>query len=185
MTDWFETLEGLHGAVWATLAQGLADARHPARHPTFATVTADGWPEARTVVLRASDRGAARIAVYTDLQSGKIRSLEGTPRAALHVWDPDQALQLRLQAHVAIRTGAEARDHWNRVPDHARQSYGVTPPPGTAIIGALDYVKEPDPATFAVLICDVMQIDVVHLGARHRRAAFSRCDDWAGQWLSP
>lgn len=185
MTDWFTTADGIWGRVWATLGRGVADAKHPARRPTFATVSPTGWPEARTVVLRNADRETAEVTVHTDLFSDKIKSLTQTPRAALHIWDAKADLQIRLQAEVTIISGAETRTLWDRIPDHAQQSYGVTPPPGTPIDTALDYIKKPDPATFAVLTCTVVHIDAVHLGADHRRIAFSRDRGWDGQWLSP
>ncbi|MEY1557662.1 pyridoxamine 5'-phosphate oxidase family protein [Yoonia sp. R2331] len=184
MSEWFSTLDGLRDRVWETLALGVADADHPARYPTFATISTDGWPEARTVVLRSVEKGAA-IKVFTDLYSHKIPSLKAAPRAALHVWDADQALQIRLQAEVAILTGAATDVDWETVPDHSRQSYGTQPAPGRPIADALDYSKVPDRATFAVLLCRIRWIDAVHLGADHRRAGYSRDDDWAGQWLSP
>ena len=185
MSNWFETTEGQWQKLWSVLGRGVADAKHPARRPTFATVSPDEWPEARTVVLRSADQAAAELTLHTDLYSDKITSLRTTPRAALHIWVPQQNLQLRLQAGVTIQHGGDTRALWDKIPDHAQQSYGVTPPPGTPIAGALDYVKEPDPATFAVLICALTHIDVVHLGDDHRRIAFSRDRGWAGQWLSP
>lgn len=185
MTDWFETTEGTLLRVWDTLGLGVADAAHPARRPTFATVSPSGWPEARTVVLRAADRQAGTVSLHTDLYSDKIRSLKASARAALHIWDAEQNLQIRLQAEVTIQSGDMTRALWDRIPDHAQQSYGVSPAPGAPIATALDYVKQPDPATFAVLKCTVMHIDAVHLGINHRRASFSRVHHWQGQWLSP
>ncbi|MBR2654885.1 MAG: pyridoxamine 5'-phosphate oxidase family protein [Loktanella sp.] len=185
MNNWFETLDGMRAQAWDLFAAGVRDATHPCRLPTICTVTPDGWPEARTMVLRGADPVAGVVMLHTDLYSTKLASLRQTPRVALHVWDAAAALQIRLQAEVTISSGDSVRALWDKIPDHARQSYGVTPPPGTAIADALDYVKSPDPATFAVLACRVMQVDLVHLGDRHRRAAYSRSDDWAGQWLSP
>lgn len=185
MSDWFTTLDGLLARMWETLTNGARDAAHPARQPTLATVSPDGWPEARTVVLRSADRAAGLVTIHTDLHSDKIASLRAMPRAALHIWAPEQALQIRLQANVTIQSGPELLPLWQRIPDHAQQSYGVTPPPGQPIATALDYVKQPDPATFAVLHCVIGHIDLVHLGADHRRASFSRDRHWAGQWLSP
>lgn len=185
MTDWFETHAGLLQETWNILDKGVADARHPARRPTFATISPDGWPEARTLVLRASDQGAAMLSLHTDITSDKIKSLAKTARAALHVWDEGENLQIRIQADVIVETGASTRALWDKIPDHAQQSYGVTPPPGTPIENALDYVKEPDPATFAILHCRLAHIDVLYLGAQHRRASYSRARHWQGQWLSP
>jgi len=141
------------------------------------------WFETRD--LRGVDPVAGQVEVHTDLYSDKIASLRANPLAALHVWLPDDGLQIRLQTRVAIAQGDAVRDVWAKVPDPSRQSYGITPAPGTPIKNALDYVKDPDPATFAVLTCAVMTIDVVHLGAVHRRAAFTREGEWQGQWLAP
>lgn len=185
MTKWFETTEGLWAKLWRTLAEGVENAGHPARRPTFATVSPDGWPEARTVVLRTADPHEGIVAVHTDLHSDKMNSLQASPRAALHVWVPEDDLQIRLQAEVTIVSGEATRLLWQTIPDHAQQSYGVVPPPGTPIKDALDYVKSPDPDTFAVLSCEITAVDLVHLGAAHRRAQFSRVRHWQGQWLSP
>ena len=185
MSEWYETLAGLHARAWETLGLGVGNPLHPARLPSFATVSPDGWPEARTVVLRGAEMVSAEVSVHTDLYSGKIQSLRAHPKASLHIWDSEQALQLRMQAEVSIASGIDTRPLWDKIPDHAQQSYGVTPPPGALIDGALDYIKQPDPDTFAVLTCRITQIDVVHLGDDHRRALFSRESNWAGQWLSP
>ncbi|MFQ6553734.1 pyridoxamine 5'-phosphate oxidase family protein [Aestuariibius insulae] len=185
MSDWFETLEGTLDQIWSRLSRGVADRRAPARQPTFATVSPSGWLEARTVVLRRADRQAAELDVYTDISSDKIKSLTATPRAALHIWEPKPRLQIRLQADVAILQDAEAAGIWSNLPPEARLSYGSTPSPGTQIETSLAYVKDPDPAQFAILRCSLISIDAVHLGDDHRRAAFTRKQDWTGQWLAP
>ena len=185
MNSWFETHEGTWQRIWDTLGRGVADAKHPARRPTLATVSPQGLPEARTVVLRHADRTDATVSLHTDLFSDKIKSLRQTPHVALHVWDARQNLQIRLQAEVLIKSGPSTRALWDKIPEHAQQAYGGTPPPGVPIEEALAYVKQPDPTTFAVLDCAVMTIDAVHLGENHRRCSFSRARHWHGQWLSP
>lgn len=185
MSEWFETLEGIDTRVWQTLARGVADRRSAARHPTLATVSPDGWPEARTVVLRAADITGRSFDIHTDAFSSKVQSLRERPRAALHVWDEKQELQLRLQADVTILTGDSVADLWKNVPDKSRQAYGTAPAPGTALDHALAYTKPADPAAFAVLRCHVIAVDAVHLGAEHRRAFFTRDSDWVGEWLAP
>ena len=185
MSEWFETRAGLLAKVWSVLEAGLSLRDAPARQPCFATVSPGGWPEARTVVLRGVDQTTAQVEVHTDLHSGKIASLRANPIAALHVWAPDDALQIRLQARVTISDGNAVQAIWEQVPDPSRQSYGISPAPGTPIDAALNYVKKPDPATFAVLTCAVEMIDAVHLGVAHRRVSFEREDNWQGQWLAP
>lgn len=185
MTDWFATLDGLRAQAWQRLADGVADRDAPTRLPTLATVSPDGWPESRIVVLRRAVPSKALLEVYTDSESAKIVSLRRMPRAALHVWDPDRDLQIRMQADVILTQGVAVSDRWRALPDVARLSYGVVPAPGAAIAGARDYEKTPHESRFCVLSLFVRHIDVVHLGAHHRRAAFAPTDGWAGQWLVP
>lgn len=178
------TLEGLLEAGW-TLAMAATGPDHPARLVSLATVSTAGGPEVRTVVLRSADPRAAQVEVQTDLHSDKITSLRARPEAAIVLWDEAARLQLRLTGGVAIRHGEALRAVWEQVPDLNRQSYGITPAPGTPIEGPLDYVKRPDLESFAVLDIAVESLDIVHLGERHRRAVYRRADGFAGQWLVP
>ena len=140
MSDWFETLEGLNSRLWQCLGRGVADRHHPARHPTLATIGPDGWPEARTVVLRGADPIAGTLTVHTDLHSAKVASLTAMPRAAFHVWIEKDRLQLRLACSVTLRHGAggmgqgsrsiapKLRDHPSpRNPDHQRPGLCQSP----------------------------------------------------------
>lgn len=182
---WAADLDTLHAQVWTLILRGVADRHAAARHPTLATVSTGGWPEARTVVLRAADQGAGTLDFHTDLNSPKVTALRSNPRAALHVWDGAAHLQTRIEATLTIFTGEDVAQIWSRVPDPSRQSYGTKPAPGRPIRSALAYDKGPDLASFAVLRCCVQALDVLHLGPRHRRARFQRTDGWTGQWLAP
>lgn len=182
---WAEDLSQLHAEVWLRLSRGVHDRHAPARHPTLATVTSDGWPQARTVVLRAADKPAGTLDIHTDLYSAKVQELRAAPFAALHVWDASAHLQVRLQARVTLLTGPDVAAIWAGVPEASRLSYGSNPAPGQPISQALDYTKKPDPARFAVVRLSVQTIDALHLGPNHRRARFDRFDDWAGEWLAP
>lgn len=182
---WARDLSELHAQVWTRLARGVHDRHAPARHPTLATIGTDGMPQARTVVLRATDRSAATLDLHTDLHSAKVAELRANPRASLHVWNPSPHLQVRIEAEVAILTGAAVADIWERVPEPSRMAYGSLPAPGQPIADALDYDKSPDQAAFAVLRLSVQAIDAVHLGHDHRRARFNRADGWTGRWLAP
>lgn len=174
----------LNGA-WSHLEHGVAQATSLARYPTFATVSPDGMPQARTVVLRGADRDRGRLEVQTDIETEKVTALRHNPTAALHVWLPEADLQIRLTARVTILTGAAVDDAWARVPATSRVSYGTEPLPGTPIVQVYAYEKPANRSRFAVLDCQLTQIDLVHLDTRHRRAAFSVTDGWRGKWLAP
>ncbi|MCU0906104.1 MAG: pyridoxamine 5'-phosphate oxidase family protein [Rhodobacteraceae bacterium] len=187
---WAATLATLQDQVWSRLVRGVHDRRTPARHPTLATVSPDGAPRARTVVLRGADRTAARLVVYTDLRSAKVADLRARAQAALHLWDAGAHLQVRLSASVVILTGDAVAHLWARLPEAGRLSYGGDPAPGQPVPDTLGPdaptpVRVPDPAAFAVLHLDLQEMDVLHLGPRHRRAVYARADGWAGHWVAP
>ena len=182
---WASELAGLHAQVWTRLARGVRDRRAAARHPTLATVSPAGMPQARTVVLRAADSVSATVDIHTDINSTKVTELRANPKAALHVWDGTAHLQLRLEARATILTGADVAEIWAQVPETSRIAYGSNPAPGQPVTDGLAFVKHPDPACFAVLRLHVQAMDVLHLGRDHRRARFVRGDNWAGQWLAP
>jgi len=182
---WACDLAQLFAEVWQRLTRGVHDRHAPARHPTLATVTPDGRPQARTVVLRAADKQAGSLDIHTDLRSAKVQELRATPFAALHVWDAPAHLQMRIEARVTVLTGQDVVAIWAGVPAASRLSYGSSPAPGQPIAQALDYTKAADPAAFAVLRLSISTIDALHLGPNHRRARFDRMDGWAGAWLAP
>lgn len=178
-------LSALLSEVWQHLGRGAADGRHPARYPTLATVSPAGMPEARTVALRAARRSQNRLEAHTDISTPKVASLAHHPWAQFHIWIPRADLQLRVTTRVEIVTGAEVQAQWDAVPAASRVSYGTAPVPGTPIDHVYAYDKPPVRDRFAVLSCDVHEMDVVHLGAQHRRALFRAEDDWTGQWVAP
>ncbi len=171
--------------AWQHLGRGVADGKSPARYPTFATVSPDGMPEVRTVALRRADSAAQVLEVHTDIETPKVAALRQTPWASLHVWLARADLQIRATARVDILTGPQVQADWDRVPAASRVSYGTNPVPGAPIDHVFAYDKPPDRDRFAVLRCHVAKLDLVHLGARHRRAVFERDTDWAGQWVAP
>ncbi len=182
---WACDLSQLYAEVWLRLTRGVHDRHAPARHPTLATVSPEGRPQARTVVLRAADKSAGTLDIHTDLRSAKLGDLRVTPFAALHVWDTSAHLQLRLEARVTILIGQEVATIWAAVPATSRLSYGSTPAPGQPIAQALDYTKIPDAGSFVVLRLQITAVDALHLGPNHRRARFDQENEWAGAWLAP
>ena len=117
---WAGDLAPLHAEVWQHLTRGVHDRHAPARHPTLATVSPDGRPQARTVVLRAADKVAGTLDIHTDLRSAKVMDLRASPFAALHVWDTSAHLQLRIEACVTILTGHDVATTWQGVPEASR-----------------------------------------------------------------
>lgn len=92
------------------LAQWLPANNAPERPlMTLATVSADGWPNARTVLL--SEWSAEGFAFHTDARSRKIAEVDATGRAALMIplFSEEASRQLVVQGTVeAVEPEEEA-----------------------------------------------------------------------------
>jgi pyridoxamine 5'-phosphate oxidase len=85
---------------------------------TLATVSADGAPSARIVLLKGADERG--FVFYTNLQSRKGGELAGNTRAALLFhWKP-QARQVRIEGHVEPVTADEADAYYASRPRISR-----------------------------------------------------------------
>lgn len=170
---------------WRHLTRGVADRHAAARHPVFATVSPDGHPEARTVVLRAASRSNGTVEIHTDGGSDKITSLRANPLAHLVIWDEKSNLQIRLSTSVTIQQGEAVAARWHNVSDGSRMAYGATPRPGTPIANAHAYKKLASLDWFTVLTCRIESIELMQLADPHRRAVFNALDGWKGAWWVP
>ncbi|MHA7887573.1 pyridoxamine 5'-phosphate oxidase family protein [Roseicyclus sp.] len=174
------TLSSLLDTAWSHLTRGVADRKHPARHPTLATLGPDG-PELRTLVLRGADRAAATLELFTDAASPKALQIAADPRVALHVWLPKPQLQIRARARAAILPGDPAL--FARLPAEAQANYSGTVP-GTPLETTGDRPTG-GAARFARITCTLAELDILHLGTPHIRALYRASDGWQGQWVAP
>lgn len=106
-----------------------------------ATVSPDGLPEVRTVVLRGlGPDGDPCFA--TDARSAKLASLRATPWLELCLFDGAAGLQWRLLGRAHVHAGdALARRVWEALPPPSRALF-LTPPPGRPLAAA---APGPDP----------------------------------------
>ncbi|AHM03414.1 pyridoxamine 5'-phosphate oxidase-related protein, FMN-binding protein [Roseibacterium elongatum DSM 19469] len=174
-----QTLTGMFDMVWGHLSRGVSDRRHPARHPTLATIGPDG-PDMRTLVLRAAHRDSARLDLHTDAASPKYAQIRRDPLIALHVWIPKARLQIRARGLARLEPGDPAL--FAALPPEAQANYGG-PAPGTA--GPHTQPPTPDASRFALIRCQVTQIDALLLADPHQRALYTAETGWQGQWIAP
>ncbi|MFW5655279.1 MAG: pyridoxamine 5'-phosphate oxidase family protein, partial [Roseicyclus sp.] len=135
-------------------------------------------PEARTLVLRAVDRAAARLTFHTDMASPKVAQIRADPRVALHVWIPKDRLQIRIRARATVQPGDPAI--FAGLPAEARRNYGGAVPGGVPDErqGGGDVVR------FACILLEATRIDALLLDDPHRRAIFE-APDWHGRRVAP
>ena len=192
-------LTEIHTHAWRLLVRGASDRRSPVHTPVVASVTANGAPDARVMVLRAADREAATLRFHTDARSPKCAALAGKPVSVL-AYHPGEAVQLRIAGSARIHTHGEAVERiWAQSTAFARRVYLTTGAPGTLVATASSGLPEaiegqkpdeadlvPARANFALVVVQIAEIDWLHLAqSGHRRARFCADDGWAGQWLLP
>ena len=79
---------------------------HDATAMTLSTVSGDGRPSARVVLLKGVDGGG--FVFYTNTRSKKGRELAGNPHVALTLWWPHIGWQVRIEGIAAPVSAAEA-----------------------------------------------------------------------------
>ena len=181
----FQKLDNFLDFAWSQISRGKVDKKSPARHPTFVTSSTNGIPNARTLVIRRSDRKNSQIEFHTDTASSKMLALEENPRAGIHVWLPKVQLQIQMDVVVEVKVGDITIPYWRNVPTNSRLAYGTIPSPGTVIGSPLAYDHAPDQKRFAVLVCHIQSITLLLLGTKHIRAYYKKTTNWQGEWLSP
>ena len=181
----FQKLDDFLDFGWAQIYRGKADKKSPARYPAFVTSNADGFPNARTLVMRRSDRENNQIEFHTDTASSKMMELGRNPRAGIHIWLPKVQLQIQMDVVVEIKVGDITIPYWNNVPINSRVTYGTIPSPGNVIESPFAYDYDPDQKRFAGLVCHIESIQLLLLGVKHVRANYKKTNNWQGEWLSP
>ena len=181
----FQKLDDFLDFGWAQIYRGKVDKKSPARHPTFVTSSHDGIPNARTLVMRRSDRKNNQIEFHTDTASSKMLDLKRDPRAGIHIWLPKVQLQIQMDVIIEIKVGDTIIPIWKNVPTNSRVAYGTIPNPGSVIESPFAYDHAPDHKRFAVLICHIESIQLLLLGVKHIRANYKKTNNWKGEWLSP
>lgn len=157
--------------IWEALARASRARESPWRTPVLATVSADGAPQARMLVLRAADSRARRLELHSDSRSAKFHSIAGNPLVELCFWHPAAGLQLRAAGEGRVETSLARRESaWARVPDESRRNYRTESAPG-AILPGPDANRAADGfANFAILDVEVSRLEWLWLGGvRHER----------------
>ena len=188
----YDDLAGTLGYAWAMLARGVKDRKSSFHTPTIATTGLDGTPRLRTVVLRGCDVTAGTLRFHTDRRSGKIAEFEKSPAAAIHIYDAQSKIQLRLAAQLRVLDGDAFAAAWSATRPMSRECYQVTTAPGAPIADPYEAgfdaaASQEGELYFAPVEAAVTSIEWLYLAARgHRRARFELTGDTPQMtWLVP
>ena len=91
----------------------------------LATVSPDGEPSVRTVLLKAF--GEAGFVFYTNYESAKARDLEANPRASLLFFWGELERQVRISGRVSRVTREETADYFQARPRESQIGAWVSP----------------------------------------------------------
>jgi len=179
--------------IWAQLTRGAADKRSALNTPAIATVSTDGAPSIRTVVLRAVRPADRLLQFHTDPRSAKFAELATDARVSWHFWEPRQKVQLRVATQASLHHGdAVARTVWGGLHSGGRRIYRQAASPGGVVndpAAASDtLILEADAfENFAVVNTTAIRIEWLHLATTGHRRAHWVWDDaqWSGAWLAP
>jgi pyridoxamine 5'-phosphate oxidase len=189
--------------IWALLAAGAKDRRNAFHAPVLSTVTADGSPQSRILVLRAVHADSRQLRFNTDLRSPKVSEIGANPNVALLLYDAETKIQLRLSGHAHVKAeGADVDDIWRDSDRFARRCYMAETAPSSrtdrptsglpqSVEGRKPEEAELVPArkNFALLLFEISQIDWLYLATEgHRRAVFTfdeKAQSWQGDWAIP
>ncbi len=189
----FETLGAVEAALWRKLTHSVRDRDAGWRTPVLATVSPEGQPEARILVLRGVDPAMRRVVLYTDLRSAKVHSIRSSPVVSLVFWCPRDSVQLRGSGSCRIRSAGEGVEAaWAQVPEVARDNYRTVDAPGRrrttpAAERARDGLAGAGREAFALLEIEIDRLDWLRIGeSHHRRALFDwNGIAWAADWAVP
>jgi hypothetical protein len=178
-----ESLEAIEAALWRELLAAPRDHQHPWRTPVLATTDGQAG-DARTVVLRDTDRELALLRIYSDARSAKVAQARTHPTGTLVMWSPSLGWQLRLRVQLeVVADGLELSSRWARLKlTPAAQDYLSELAPGQPLDSAI--AARGERAHFCLIEARVSSIDWLELDARgHRRARFAAGEDAC--WLQP
>ncbi|MBC8049613.1 MAG: pyridoxamine 5'-phosphate oxidase family protein [Chitinophagales bacterium] len=190
---YYNDLSAALGYAFGQMAAALSDRRSGFHSPTVATLGLDGFPKARTVIIRHFDKAARTVGFHTDKRSRKWLELQRNPHLALHGYDAGRKLQLRFQCDATLHYGDEiAHSAWKASRVMSRACYAQALAPGAAMetpdAASANAIADSDAfENFAVVRAKFHCIEWLYLAAQgHRRAEFSWADDsLTARWLAP
>jgi pyridoxine/pyridoxamine 5'-phosphate oxidase len=197
----FTALEPAFDALWQRLVRAIRDRRSAWHTPAVASVSADGQPRARIMVLRGVDRETGIFRLHTDRRAAKVAEIGACSRVALLFYDAGAKLQLRIEGDGRIEAEGESADRaWAATRLLGRRCYTAPVAPGSAADGPVSglppHLETREPTLeeseagrphFSVLLVRADRLEFLYLAmAGHVRGHFQRSSDgWQGQYLIP
>lgn len=175
--------------IWNSLKSAAENQGHPWRIPALATVSPDGRPAVRSVVLRRALVETFTLVAHTDVRSPKVVDLRVSPATEWLFYDHESQVQIRLQGESRIITsGTEYEEAWVSTPGVLRPNYNSADPPGSPMGGRKRSSDQSDgKGNFALIASEIFRMDWLQLmPPEHERYLFTRTGmSWEGIGIVP
>ncbi len=175
----------------AALERSVRNRKGDLRNVQLATVSPEGRPGLRTLVLRGFERSPACAEMHTDARAGKVRDIAQAGQVAFLAWSAADRLQLRFEGTAAMHRGDDiARARWDALPPAARKPYGLRAASGAPITDPADQPHLPPDEQyrqFAVILVSLSSVDVLRLepeGGQTRACARFTASGIEAGWVS-
>ncbi len=176
----------------SALERSLRDHEGELRNVQLATISAEGRPGLRTLVLRAFDRSEAYAEMHTEARAGKARDIAHASEVTFLAWSAADHLQLRFEGRARLhRDDDVARARWEKLSANARNMYGLRAEPGTPITDPEDQSHLPPEdqfKQFTVILVSLDTFDILRLepgGGQTRACGSFSPAGITGRWIGP
>jgi pyridoxine/pyridoxamine 5'-phosphate oxidase len=197
----FSALATAGDALWQRLGRATKDRRSAWHTPVVATVSPEGLPSARVMVLRGADRATATLRLHTDVRAAKVAHLRRNPGVAILFYDAGAKLQLRVEGEGRIEADGPAADAaWAATRLLGRRCYTAPVAPGAPADGPVSglpaHLEAREPTldesetgrpNFSALVVRIRALEFLYLAMTgHIRGRFEASDEgWDGHFLIP
>ena len=174
------------------LERSLDDRESDLRNVQLATLSPEGHPDLRTLVLRGFERASATAEMHTDARAGKARDIARAGQVTFLAWSPADHLQLRFRGSARLhRDDDVARARWDKLSPNARNTYGLRTVPGMPIPDPEDQSHLPSEVQFrqfTVILISLTDIDILRLepgGGQTRAHGRFESAGITASWVGP
>jgi hypothetical protein len=190
----YDDLDLTVAEAWSLLTAGAASRNEAFHTPAVGTISLDGTPSVRTVVLRGADADGWRVRFHTDARAAKVPEIEANPAVEIHAYDAGRKIQVRLACRASVhKSDGVAEDAWRASPLGCREIYRIQPTSGRPLASPHEVSEEREGGedagrdNFCVVDCEVEALEFLYLAAKgHRRARFAWADgELTKTWLVP